>query len=151
MGTPRIVSAQLHEVPPRRQAGPVQRARLALMKELAGPLTRCRLRLSRRTGQSCLDATAVFAGDEMEWLIDAAQRSPVMDPVGRVKLMKRIWDAIGSEFGSRRMQFGKSCSGLQFAVRGYSYRFHDWGAPWAMVKKLMAGDDLPGRGLRAAE
>jgi amidase len=44
-----------------------------------------------------------------------------------VKLMKRIWDAIGSEFGSRRMQFGKSCSGLQFAVRGYSYRFHDWG------------------------
>jgi hypothetical protein len=41
-------------------------------------------------------------------------------------------------------------SGPQFAIRGNSYRFHDWSAPRAMVEGFMAGYDLPGRPLRAA-
>ncbi len=95
-------------------------------------------------------SAADFDGGEIERLIGAAQRSPVTDALGRVKLMKLVWDAVGSEFGSRHLQYEMFYSGPQFAIRGNSYRFHDWSAPRAMVEGFMAGYDLPGRPLRAA-
>jgi 4-hydroxyphenylacetate 3-monooxygenase len=95
-------------------------------------------------------SVADFDGGEVEGLIQAAQRSPATDSVGRVKLMKLAWDAIGSEFGSRHLQYEMFYSGPQFAIRGNSYRFHDWSGPRGMVEGFMAGYDLPGREVKAA-
>jgi 4-hydroxyphenylacetate 3-monooxygenase len=95
-------------------------------------------------------SVADFDGGEVEGLIQAAQRSPATDSLGRVKLMKLAWDAIGSEFGSRHLQYEMFYSGPQFAIRGNSYRFHDWSGPRGMVEGFMAGYDLPGRAVKAA-
>ena len=45
-----------------------------------------------------------FANPELAGYIEKTQRSPVTDSVGRVKLFKLAWDAVGSEFGSRHQQ-----------------------------------------------
>lgn len=91
-----------------------------------------------------------FDGGEVEALINAAQRSPVTDSEGRVKLMKLVWDAVGSEFGSRHLQYEMFYSGAPFVTRGNSFRFHDWSGPKAMVDGLMDSYGLPTRPLRQA-
>ena len=91
-----------------------------------------------------------FDGGEIEGLIRAAQRSPATDSEGRVKLMKLAWDAVGSEFGSRHLQYEMFYSGAPFVTRGNSYRFHDWSGPKAMVDGLLASYDLPRAGTRKA-
>jgi 4-hydroxyphenylacetate 3-monooxygenase len=95
-------------------------------------------------------SAADFDGGEIEHLIQAAQRSPATDSLGRVKLMKLAWDAIGSEFGSRHLQYEMFYSGPQFAIRGNAYRFHDWSAPRGMVERFMESYGLPGRARQAA-
>ena len=95
-------------------------------------------------------SAADFDGGEIESLITAAQRSPVTDSEGRVKLMKLVWDAVGSEFGSRHLQYEMFYSGAPFVTRGNSYRFHDWARPKAMVEGLMDSYGLPKRTLRQA-
>lgn len=82
-------------------------------------------------------SAADFDGGEVERIIQASQRSPVSGSKERVKLMKLAWDAIGSEFGSRHLQYEMFYSGPQFAIRGNSYRFHDWTGPKAMVQGFM--------------
>jgi len=88
-------------------------------------------------------SVADFDGGEVEQIIHASQRSPVTDSEGRVKLMKLVWDAIGSEFGSRHLQYEMFYSGPQFAIRGNAYRFHDWAGPKAMVEGFMDSYTLP--------
>jgi 4-hydroxyphenylacetate 3-monooxygenase len=95
-------------------------------------------------------SVADFDGGEIEGLIHAAQRSPATDSLGRVKLMKLAWDAIGSEFGSRHLQYEMFYSGPQFAIRGNAFRFHDWLAPRGMVDRFMDSYGLPPRTARAA-
>ena len=90
-----------------------------------------------------------FDGGEIEHLINAARRSPVTDSEGRVKLMKLVWDAVGSEFGSRHLQYEMFYSGAPFVTRGNSYRFHDWSGPQAMLDGLMDSYALPPRPLQA--
>ncbi|WP_270935176.1 4-hydroxyphenylacetate 3-hydroxylase family protein [Falsiroseomonas oryzae] len=95
-------------------------------------------------------SAADFDGGETEALIHAAQRSPATDSLGRVKLMKLAWDAIGSEFGSRHLQYEMFYSGPQFAIRGNSYRFHDWSGPRGMVERFMDSYGLPRAAVRDA-
>ena len=61
----------------------------------------------------------------------------------RVKLFKLAWDAIGSEFGSRHIQYEMFYSGAQLAVRNHSYRTFDWDKATDMVDHFMATYDLP--------
>jgi len=82
-------------------------------------------------------SSAAFDGGEVEQVINASQRSSVTDSEGRVKLMKLVWDAVGSEFGSRHPQYKMFYYGPQFAIRGDSYRFDDWAGPKAMVENFM--------------
>ena len=60
------------------------------------------------------------------------------------------WDAVGSEFGSRHLQYEMFYSGAPFVTRGNSYRFHDWSGPKAMVDGMLASYDLPRAGARKA-
>lgn len=95
-------------------------------------------------------SSADFDGGEVERMIQASQRSPVAGSEERVKLMKLAWDAIGSEFGSRHLQYEMFYSGPQFAIRGNSYRFHDWAGPKRMVQDFMDSYGLDRAAPRAA-
>ncbi|UUZ77162.1 hypothetical protein LP414_07555 [Polaromonas sp. P1(28)-13] len=93
-----------------------------------------------------------FTNDEMAALINKTQKSPVTDALGRVKLFKLAWDAIGSEFGSRHLQYEMFYSGANMVTRGHSYRNYDWQRSVDMVDRFMAGYALPdaAAGLRQA-
>jgi 4-hydroxyphenylacetate 3-monooxygenase len=84
-------------------------------------------------------------------IIHKTQRSPVANPVERVKLMKLAWDAVGSEFGSRHLQYEMFYSGAAFVTRGNAFRFFDWSGPKRIVEEFMDTYELPAqRNLRPA-
>lgn len=84
-----------------------------------------------------------FANPETAACIGKTQRSPVTDSVGRVKLFKLAWDAVGSEFGSRHQQYEMFYAGASMVTRGHAYRTCDWDRAVGMVDGFMSGYDLP--------
>jgi 4-hydroxyphenylacetate 3-monooxygenase len=75
--------------------------------------------------------------------ISKTQRSPATDCVGRVKLFKLAWDAVGSEFGSRHQQYEMFYAGANMVTRGHAFRTYDWDRAVGMVDQFMATYDLP--------
>jgi 4-hydroxyphenylacetate 3-monooxygenase len=86
---------------------------------------------------------ADFANAEIASLIEKTQRSPVTDSLGRVKLFKLAWDAVGSEFGSRHLQYEMFYSGANMVTRGHAFRTYDWEKAVGMVDDFMSSYDLP--------
>ena len=84
-----------------------------------------------------------FANTEIAGCIDQTQRSPVTDSVGRVKLFKLAWDAVGSEFGSRHQQYEMFYAGANMVTRGHAFRTYDWDRAVGMVDRFMSAYDLP--------
>ena len=84
-----------------------------------------------------------FSNTEMANLISQTQTSPVTNSTGRVKLFKLAWDAIGSEFGSRHLQYEMFYSGSNMVSRGHSYRNYNWQRSLDIVDQFMAGYGLP--------
>lgn len=84
-----------------------------------------------------------FGNAEMLGLIEKTQQSPATDALGRVKLFKLAWDAVGSEFGSRHLQYEMFYSGANMVTRGHSFRTYDWEKAVSMVDNLMSTYGLP--------
>jgi|SRR5579864_2323793 len=84
-----------------------------------------------------------FANPEISELISRTQHSPATDSRGRVKLFKLAWDAVGSEFGSRHLQYEMFYSGSNVVTRAHAFRTYDWERAVGLVDRLMAGYDLP--------
>ena len=70
----------------------------------------------------------------MWWLVATADE--------RVKLFKSAWDAIGSEFGSRHVQYEMFYAGATFVTKGHSFRRYDWDGATALVDRVL--DSYPG-------
>jgi 4-hydroxyphenylacetate 3-monooxygenase len=95
-------------------------------------------------GMIMLPSSAVdFANPELADYIGKTQRSPVTDSVGRVKLFKLAWDAVGSEFGSRHVQYEMFYAGANMVTRGHAFRTYDWARAVGMVDGLMSTYELP--------
>lgn len=82
-------------------------------------------------------------------IIRKTQRSPVFSPEERVKLLKAAWDALGSEFASRHVQYEMFYAGARFVTTGHSYRTYDWEAARGMVDRMLAGYELDPAGASA--
>ena len=93
---------------------------------------------------------ADFETPETRAIIEKTQRSVVTTSEGRVKLMKLAWDAVGSEFGSRHLQYEMFYSGPTFVTRGNSFRFFDWDGVKGFVDGFMDTYALTGEALRPA-
>ena len=76
-------------------------------------------------------------------IIDKTQKSPAFSPQERVKFFKLAWDALGSEFASRHVQYEMFYAGASFVTRGHSYRTFDWAKCKGMVDELMASYPTP--------
>ena len=86
---------------------------------------------------------ADFATPETNAIIHRTQRSTVATSEQRVKLMKLAWDAVGSEFGSRHLQYEMFYSGAPLVTRGNAFRFFDWDGVKDSVEQFMASYELP--------
>jgi 4-hydroxyphenylacetate 3-monooxygenase len=84
-----------------------------------------------------------FGHPELARYIGLTQRSPVTDSTGRVKLFKLAWDAVGSEFGSRHLQYEMFYAGANVVTRAHAFRTYDWERAVAMVDGVMARYDVP--------
>jgi 4-hydroxyphenylacetate 3-monooxygenase len=76
---------------------------------------------------------------ELARIIGLTQRSPVASPTERVDLLKLAWDALGSEFGSRHVQYEMFYAGAPFVTCAHSYRTYDWAAADALVRGMLNG------------
>jgi 4-hydroxyphenylacetate 3-monooxygenase len=85
-----------------------------------------------------------FGNPMLADLIHKTQKSPAFSPRERVKFFKLAWDALGSEFASRHVQYEMFYAGAAFVTRGHSYRTFDWTACKGMVDALMASEPTPG-------
>jgi 4-hydroxyphenylacetate 3-monooxygenase len=84
-----------------------------------------------------------FGNPEIAECISKTQRSPASDWIGRVKLFKLAWDAVGSEFGSRHQQYEMFYAGANMVTRGHAFRTYDWDRAVGMVDQFMSTYDLP--------
>jgi len=96
-------------------------------------------------------SAADFANPELERIIGLTQVSPAMTGQERVKLLKLIWDAVGSEFASRHQQYEMFYAGAQFVTRGHSFRTYDWDRATALSTNLMSAYDLEGSKPKSGE
>ena len=84
---------------------------------------------------------ADFANPEIAADLERYMRSGTADAKSRVKLMRLIWDFLGSEFGSRHAQYEKFYGGPSFSAKLNLYRNFDFKRAGALVDKALG---LPG-------
>lgn len=82
-------------------------------------------------------AASDFAHPEIARWIGITQASPVAKPVEKVKFLKLAWDALGSEFAGRHLQYEMFYAGAQFVTRGHSFRTYDWAAAGGLVTNIL--------------
>ena len=78
-----------------------------------------------------------FANPELAEYIQRTQGSPLFNPTDRVKFFKLAWDAVGSEFASRHVQYEMFYAGAGFVTKGNSYRTYDWQGATELVDRVM--------------
>ncbi|TCT06163.1 4-hydroxyphenylacetate 3-hydroxylase family protein [Aquabacter spiritensis] len=83
-----------------------------------------------------------FANADLSHIIDATQISPAMSGRDRVKVLKLAWDAVGSEFASRHLQYEMFYAGAQYVTRGHSYRTYDWDRAVGMSRDMVSGYEV---------
>ncbi|HET6183414.1 MAG TPA: 4-hydroxyphenylacetate 3-hydroxylase N-terminal domain-containing protein [Acetobacteraceae bacterium] len=71
------------------------------------------------------------------------QSSPAAAPLERVRFYKLAWDAVGSEFASRHVQYEKFYAGAQFVTKGHAFRTFDWERSARMVDAILARTPIP--------
>jgi len=90
-----------------------------------------------------------FGDPQLKALIERTQQSPATTAEGRVKLFKFAWDAIGSEFASRHIQYEMFYAGANFVTKNHSYRTFDWHSGTRLVDQMLDSYSLES-GLRTA-
>ncbi len=88
-------------------------------------------------------SAADFANPELADIIKSVQVSADgRSDTDRIKLMKLAWDAVGSEFAGRHVQYEMFYAGAQFVTRGHSFRVYDWDKAQALVSTVADRYDL---------
>jgi 4-hydroxyphenylacetate 3-monooxygenase len=71
-------------------------------------------------------------------------QSPGVPAVDRVKLLKLVWDLVGSEFASRHVQYEMFYAGAPFVVKMRMFQNYDFDRADALVQSALNGYDLDG-------
>jgi 4-hydroxyphenylacetate 3-monooxygenase len=87
-------------------------------------------------------SAADFAGEVSGADVRRYVRWPTAPADERVKLLKLLWDLIGSEFGSRHHQYELFYAGQPSIVKRKEFQVYDWAAAETLVDRCLAGYDL---------
>jgi 4-hydroxyphenylacetate 3-monooxygenase len=74
--------------------------------------------------------------------INRYTRWPDVPGEQRVKLLKLVWDLVGSEFGSRHLQYEMFYAGEPAAVKGREFRSFDWADAERLVDQCLDSYDV---------
>jgi 4-hydroxyphenylacetate 3-monooxygenase len=83
-----------------------------------------------------------FANPELDAIIRKTQRAATMEPEQKVKFLKAAWDAVGSEFASRHLQYEMFYAGARFVTTGHSFRTFDWQRSCGLLDDLLSSYSL---------
>ncbi len=90
-------------------------------------------------GVFLMPADASFLADrELRETFDVYWRTASCAALDRLKLFRLAWDLLGSEFGTRHMQYERFYAGPSFVVRDHSFRECPWPHFHAIVDDLLA-------------
>jgi len=76
-------------------------------------------------------------------IIRKTQVSGHMSPEERVKFLKLAWDALGSEFASRHLQYEMFYAGAQFVTCGHSFRTRNWAESTGLAERVLSARAAP--------
>jgi 4-hydroxyphenylacetate 3-monooxygenase len=83
-------------------------------------------------------SVADLENPEIAAYIGRTQYSSVMSSSDRIQLFKLVWDAVGSEFASRHLQYEMFYSGAKLVTTGMAYRTFDWAQTTRAVDRMLA-------------
>lgn len=90
-------------------------------------------------------SVADFANAEAAAELNRYVQSPGITSEERVKLMKLVWDMVGSEFAGRHQQYEMFYAGAPFLVKSRMAQVYDLERAGALVDRALAGYDMAGR------
>ncbi len=113
-------------------------AGMGLQRRVVGDLYRTIRELAGGAFQNLPSSEASFLSPDTAAHTERYYRSTAAGARERVKLLKLIWDFIGTEFGGRQLQYEMFYSAAQPVVNRRMFRSYDWGAAKAVVDRLLS-------------
>ena len=111
---------------------------MSLQRRLIVDMLRAIRELAGGGFQQLPSSEASFRGRETRADVERYQRSATGGARDRVKLLKLVWDFVGTEFGGRQLQYEMFYSAAQPVVNTRMFRSYDWPAAKAMVDRCLA-------------
>jgi 4-hydroxyphenylacetate 3-monooxygenase len=112
-------------------------AGMSLQRRLIVDLMRSLRELAGGAFQAMPSSEASFTSTETRADTERYYRSGVATARERVKLVKLIWDFVGTEFGGRQLQYEMFYSASQPVVNARMFKTYDWKAATAMVDRCL--------------
>jgi 4-hydroxyphenylacetate 3-monooxygenase len=113
-------------------------AGMSLQRRLIVDMYRTVRELAGGAFQTLPSSEASFLGAETRDATERYYQSAAAGARARVKLLRLIWDFIGTEYGGRQLQYEMFYSAAQPVVNRRMFRAYDWAAAKAMVDRLLA-------------
>jgi 4-hydroxyphenylacetate 3-monooxygenase len=110
----------------------------ALQSELNGRMLEMIREMAGAAFITLPSSDADFKNPEIAADLERYMASGNADAKSRIKLMRLIWDFLGSEFGSRHAQYEKFYGGPSFAAKQNLYRNYDFKRAGALVDKALS-------------
>lgn len=85
-----------------------------------------------------------FRNPDVAAMLQRYLSSPEADSEEKVKLMKLVWDMVGSEFASRHQQYEMFYAGAPFVVKMRMFQNYDFDRADALVEQALNGYDRHG-------
>jgi 4-hydroxyphenylacetate 3-monooxygenase len=112
-------------------------AGMSLQRRLIVDLMRALRELAGGAFQAMPSSEASFTSAETRADLERYYRSAGASARDRVKLVKLIWDFVGTEFGGRQLQYEMFYSAAQPVVNRRMFRSYDWAAGTSLVDRCL--------------
>jgi 4-hydroxyphenylacetate 3-monooxygenase len=112
-------------------------AGMSLQRRWIVDLLRALRELAGGAFQAVPSSEAAFESAETRADTERYYRSTTASARERIKLIKLVWDFVGTEFGGRQLQYEMFYSAAQPVVNTRMYRAYDWTAARALVDRCL--------------
>jgi len=113
-------------------------AGMSLQRRLIVDMLRALRELAGGAFQQLPSAEAGFESVATRADLERYHRGATATARERVKLLKLVWDFVGTEFGGRQLQYEMFYSAAQPVVNTRMFRSYDWAAARAVVDRCLA-------------
>ncbi|HUG37031.1 MAG TPA: 4-hydroxyphenylacetate 3-hydroxylase N-terminal domain-containing protein [Candidatus Limnocylindrales bacterium] len=113
-------------------------AGMSLQRRLIVDMYRTVRELAGGAFQNMPSAEASFLSPETRADTERYYQATGTSARDRIKLLKLVWDLIGTEYGGRQLQYEMFYSAAQPVVNRRMFRSYDWASATAMVDRLLS-------------